>query len=66
MINLNQGPWKKGDKLVNLKTKKVVKFETYYVEGLFKYQNDNQRDIIGRIERFRTKESIEEAEWLNR
>lgn len=52
MIDLNQGDLKEGDKLINLKTKKIVTFEVYYVRGMFKYRNDNQKNIIGRIERF--------------
>jgi len=53
MINLKQGSWQKCDSLINLKTKKIVIFETYYVDGMFKYRNNNQNNIIGRIEKFK-------------
>jgi len=52
MIKLYQGNWKKGNKLRNKKTNKIVRFDTYYVDGLFKYTNENQSNIIGWIKRF--------------
>jgi len=55
MIDLKQGNWIVGDKLINLKTKKTVIFETYYVNGMFKYRNNNQKNIIGRTNRFEKK-----------
>lgn len=42
----------KGEKLRNKKTQKIVTFDSYYIVGMIKYDNDNQKGHIGWIERF--------------